>query len=361
MKKMRNTKSTLISVISIALCAMLLVGTTFAWFVDVASNKDNEVTIASFGVDLLAADGTTSIKGGTGDLFVDAKLEPGSFVMEKLYAKNIGELDLKHQIAVKAANADVNNYLECAIVIGEHEHTTWEALKAAAANTAFGMREGVTAEAGNLVPGASQQFTVAVYMKEDAPATAAGTSAKITVKVNAGQTNEAAPYTQVVNLLKNGDFSLPMDSETNWAVADQDAANGCVGVIKADEANTEHPNYYSSTRAQGFKKAPKITQTVAMTENTVFTLSGDIMNVTYDGATFKAKHQIDLVFLDANGDKIGDTVSTKEITVAEVGVWQAFSAEFTAPAGTASVQIQLRNVLGYGEICYDNFVLAVKD
>lgn len=363
--KARNPK-TLISIISIVLCAVILAGTTFAWFVDVASNKDNEVKIAAFAVDLLDEDGTTSIKGGTADVFEGVKLEPGAFVAKKLYAKNIGEIDLKHQIEVKSENVDAKNYLQAAIIVGETTAATWDEIKAAAKGNAL-LTDPVTAEAGVLAPEASQPFTVALYMVEDAPATIAGTSAKITVKVNAGQTNDAAPYTQIVNLVKNGDFAQPLDKETNWISANQ--SGNCVLAIKSAEGRE---NYLSVVRAAGESKSPKVTQTLNLPVGTTFKIEAELMNVAYgqsyevqiDGETksgsFAGENFVDVYFKDADGKTIGQ--ARKQITpeVAN-GEWFAWSNTYTVPEGTVTTQLEFGIALGMGEVCFDNIVVSVVD
>lgn len=351
--KARNPK-TLISIISIVLCTMILAGTTFAWFVDVASNKDNEVKIANFAVDLLAEDGTTSIKGGSADIFDGVKLEPGAFVAKKLYAKNIGEIDLKHQIEVKSENVDAKNYLQAAIIVGDTTAATWDEIKAAAAKTAI-LTDPATAEAGVLAPEASKAFTVALYMVEDAPATIAGTSAKITVKVNAGQTNDAAPYTQIVNLVKNGDFAQVIDPETNWSTANQ--AGNCVVAIKSAEGR---PNYLSVVRAVGESKNPKVVQTLELPVGTIFKIDAELMNATFDDDTYKGKNFIDVYYKDANGDVVGQARQQITLDVA-TGEWTAWTATYTVPEGAVKTQIEFGIALGHGEVCFDNIVVSVVD
>lgn len=359
--KARNPK-TLISIISIVLCTMILAGTTFAWFVDVASNKNNEVKIANFAVDLLAEDGTTSIKGGSADIFDGVKLEPGAFVDKKLYAKNIGEIDLKHQIEVKSENVDAKNYLQAAIIVGDTTAATWDEIKAAAKGNAL-LTDPVTAEAGVLTPEASQSFTVALYMVEDAPATVAGTSAKITVKVNAGQTNDAAPYTQIVNLVKNGDFAQPLDKETNWISANQ--AGNCVLAIKSAEG---HEDYLSVVRAAGESKSPKVYQVLELPVGTTFQIEAEMMNVnlgeTYEvegeSKEFAGKNFVDIYFKDADGKTVGQARKQVTLDVAN-GVWTVWSEIYTVPEGTVTTQVEFGIALGCGEVCFDNIVVSVVD
>lgn len=361
--KARNPK-TLISIISIVLCTMILAGTTFAWFVDVASNKNNEVKIANFAVDLLAEDGTTSIKGGSADIFDGVKLEPGAFVAKKLYAKNIGEIDLKHQIEVKSENVDAKNYLQAAIIVGDTTAATWDEIKAAAAKTAL-LTDPATAEAGVLAPEASKAFTVALYMVEDAPATIAGTSAKITVKVNAGQTNDAAPYTQIVNLVKNGDFAQVIDPETNWSTANQ--AGNCVATIKSAEGRE---NYLSAIRAEGESKKPEVSQVLNLPAGTVFKIDAEMMNVklneTYekDGETktYGGKHFVDIYFKNADGETVSEVrMKTGLAPLAANGEWFAWSETYTVPEGATTVLVKLGIAMGEGEVCFDNIVVSVVD
>ena len=63
-KKTRNRqteKAMYMSIISTALCVVMLIGMTFAWFTSTVESSQNVITTASFDVDVLWNDTLTSI------------------------------------------------------------------------------------------------------------------------------------------------------------------------------------------------------------------------------------------------------------------------------------------------------------
>ena len=70
---MKSTKKALVlSLISLVVCASLLVGTTFAWFTDEVQSGTNQIVAGNLDVDVLTADGKSIEKSET--LFNDVKL-----------------------------------------------------------------------------------------------------------------------------------------------------------------------------------------------------------------------------------------------------------------------------------------------
>ena len=102
----KNTKRALVSsVIAMALCLAMLVGTTFAWFTDTASTSVNTIRSGSFDValEMQKADGTwENAEGKTLDFKKAAGAEaekilwePGcSYELPALRVKNDGNLAL---------------------------------------------------------------------------------------------------------------------------------------------------------------------------------------------------------------------------------------------------------------------------
>ena len=97
---MKNTKRSLItSLTSLLLCFAMLLGTTFAWFTDVASSKGNKIMSGNLEFDLELLDKETnewnSIKDSNDPLFYYENWEPGYVDFTILKVENEGDLALK--------------------------------------------------------------------------------------------------------------------------------------------------------------------------------------------------------------------------------------------------------------------------
>ncbi len=95
-----NTKRSLFtSCISLLLCFVMLVSTTFAWFTDVAVSSDNKIQAGTLKLDLLVLgedDGKwTSIKDSKAPIFNYDKWEPGYTDVTIFKVSNLGSLALK--------------------------------------------------------------------------------------------------------------------------------------------------------------------------------------------------------------------------------------------------------------------------
>ena len=107
MKTKQTTKHALwASVTAIALCMVMLVGTTFAWFTDTASTGINKIQAGNLDVELMYSQDMKEWKKATSDtpLFDDNALwEPGYTQVAYLKVVNAGNLALKY-------NVTTNNY-----------------------------------------------------------------------------------------------------------------------------------------------------------------------------------------------------------------------------------------------------------
>ena len=108
MKTKQTTKHALwASVTAIALCMVMLVGTTFAWFTDTASTGVNKIQAGTLDVKLMySADNMATWNEATTEtkLFDDNALwEPGYTQVAYLKVVNAGNLALKY-------NVTTNNY-----------------------------------------------------------------------------------------------------------------------------------------------------------------------------------------------------------------------------------------------------------
>lgn len=99
MTNQKTTKRALyLSLFTILMCILLLVGNTFAWFTDTVTSSGNKIESGNLIVDLelLSKDGSwTSIKQDKTTLFTNEKWEPGYTEVKILRVENEGDLNLK--------------------------------------------------------------------------------------------------------------------------------------------------------------------------------------------------------------------------------------------------------------------------
>ena len=94
MTKSRAKKTFLVSVLALILCVATLVGTTFAWFSDSVTSKDNLIQAGTLKIDLLH--GTTSLKNNLDHKVFDyGNWEPGYTAAEPFTLMNYGTLNFK--------------------------------------------------------------------------------------------------------------------------------------------------------------------------------------------------------------------------------------------------------------------------
>ena len=106
-KSMSNKKATkralLTSIMALAMCVVMLVGTTFAWFTDTASTAVNKIQAGNLDVQLEYSKDFTEWKkvDDTTKLFEDSTLwEPGRTEIVYLRVKNAGTLALKYTLGL---------------------------------------------------------------------------------------------------------------------------------------------------------------------------------------------------------------------------------------------------------------------
>ena len=114
MKNSATKRAFLLSVLSLMLCISMLIGTTYAWFTDSVTTGVNSIKSGTLDIDVVAADGTTSLSGKTltfqkaaGHENETVLWEPGaSYNLESFYIVNKGDLYLKYKVDVAAATGD---------------------------------------------------------------------------------------------------------------------------------------------------------------------------------------------------------------------------------------------------------------
>lgn len=157
----KNTKRVLVSsVIAMALCLAMLVGTTFAWFTDTAFTSVNTIRSGSLDValEMQKADGTwENAEGKTLDFKKAAGAEaekilwePGcSYELPALRVKNDGNLALKYKVQISGimGDAKLNEVIEWTMgdtALGSEYH-----LKAGETSAAFVIKGRMQETAGN--------------------------------------------------------------------------------------------------------------------------------------------------------------------------------------------------------------------
>ena len=116
MKKMKikNAKRTLISsIIAIAVCFTMLIGTTFAWFTDTSVSDINQIQSGNLDIGFVYSNsynGTPEEVSEETKIFTDINgeemtWEPGAFASGRFELANNGTLALKYQLSIIQANA----------------------------------------------------------------------------------------------------------------------------------------------------------------------------------------------------------------------------------------------------------------
>lgn len=107
-KKYSTKKSFVFSVISLLLCLSMFVGTTFAWFTDSVSSKNNIIKAGKLDIEMHWADGKDDPAtanwqdASTGAIFNYEKWEPGYTEVRHIKIANTGSLALQYKVIIVA-------------------------------------------------------------------------------------------------------------------------------------------------------------------------------------------------------------------------------------------------------------------
>ncbi len=112
MTNSKTTKRALISsALAILVCAAMLIGTTFAWFTDIASTSVNKIQSGTLSVDIVDKEGQSldgkmlyfrDVEGKT-----DILWEPGAtFNLDSFRIVNTGKLALKYKVVINGVNGN---------------------------------------------------------------------------------------------------------------------------------------------------------------------------------------------------------------------------------------------------------------
>ena len=182
---MKSTKkSLLLSVLSLVLCFVMLIGTTFAWFTDSVTSGTNRIVAGNLDVDMLYKSGTmtdyATVKDvvnnsdGTTPFFVNKDggkvlWEPGAMVYTYFDVKNLGTLAFQYNFALRITGmnaletADVKHTLsevvKAVVLDGE---VAGDQIKTAVADKTWNSIESFE-DKGSMLPDGDKKFTVVLY------------------------------------------------------------------------------------------------------------------------------------------------------------------------------------------------------
>lgn len=127
MKNFSSKRALLLSVLSMALCVSMLIGSTFAWFTDSATANVNTIKSGNLDVELVGANGekiTSALKWVAKDGRAQDKIlwEPGcEYNLESFKIKNAGDLALKYKVVISGltGNAALLEAIDFTVKVGD--------------------------------------------------------------------------------------------------------------------------------------------------------------------------------------------------------------------------------------------------
>ena len=179
-----TTKRALISsAVALALCFVMLVGTTFAWFTDEVSSDNNviktgtldielykwvddanKVAISESSAPLFGKDSSTTANADSSDTL----WEPGKTQTVYLSIKNNGSLDLKYKVAIEVTNIEkgLNEVMEYIITPDAKYGTVTKADLDWSQGIAVNPDTNIATEDVPLTVGGEHFFALSVHMDE---------------------------------------------------------------------------------------------------------------------------------------------------------------------------------------------------
>ena len=163
---MNNKKATkralLTSVMALAMCVVMLVGTTFAWFTDTAKTSVNKIKAGNLKMAVTYknsdTEGFVGLDEETNVFKEDTLWEPGHVEYAVLNVKNVGTLALKYKLGINIASEtssynvfdkkfSLSDYIKFAVVGGDKSGETRANLVAAAEDAGSKLiKEGYTSD-----------------------------------------------------------------------------------------------------------------------------------------------------------------------------------------------------------------------
>ena len=200
MRKFTKKRALVTSIVALALCFTMLLGTTFAWFTDTASSEGNKIVAGTLDLKLLMHNGTEYVDIGEnkdpifGDGSIaqnnnaETKWEPGKTQVAYLAIENVGNLDLKYTVTLKVVDPegdlyDVMQYTITPDATPAAPVTAWDASAAlSVVNDVQSVSETVA-----LPVGATHYFALSLHMMEEATDEYQGKDLSFDITVRATQ------------------------------------------------------------------------------------------------------------------------------------------------------------------------------
>lgn len=157
MTKYSTKRALIVSVLALAVCVSMLIGTTFAWFTDNATTGSNVIKSGKLDVvfemkddagEWVSAEGATLnwVKAAGAPANEEVLWEPGcTYVLPELRIRNAGNLALKYQVQITGFEGD-EELLDAIEFTGIPEQNVTE----------------------SLLPGAAESFVIKGHMDENA-------------------------------------------------------------------------------------------------------------------------------------------------------------------------------------------------
>ncbi len=169
----KTTKKSLwMSAVSLLLCVLMLVGTTFAWFTDSVTSKGNVIQAGNFDVtfeykDLVQSDAQYTAVPNTA-LFNDVKWEPGKSFGYDFKVTNAGTLAFDWELSFQnVKGAGGANGVQIADVLDVYVLDVSATAVTGTPILLSKLTDGVVT-GGQLTAAAGKEFSVVIKMKEDA-------------------------------------------------------------------------------------------------------------------------------------------------------------------------------------------------
>ena len=285
MKSKKAVRSALgMSVLSIALCAAMLIGTTFAWFTDTATTSVNKIQSGTLDIALemkdnagkwVSAEGKTMnfLRKNGETLAEDANIlwEPGcTYQLPQLRVRNNGNLALKYKVAITGIQGDTGlvKVIEWTVKNGEADYDL---------NAEHHLAAKTTADAP------ADVFTISAHMQE-----------------TAGNEYQNKSIENIAITVVATQDTVESDSKDN-----QYDADAIYPVVAAATVNTEGSTVLKDKEVDHNVKLTAPAGSVAagatslkLTVDTVSTPAGITVSDTQNSQTFEVK------LVDQNGNKV---------------------------------------------------------
>ena len=204
MKRTQKTKHALVaSVVSMAMCCALLLGTTFAWFTDSVTNTGNKIEAGTLDIQLNDSNESGTALFSSDEAF---KWEPGRSQMAPVKLSNVGSLWLKYKMSFTnvstTGDADITNVLDVYKVPAKEngaEATVEDLTQENYLGTVKELMAGTIGQEGILAPNgesgtvagekidSTDAFTLVIKMQESAGNEYQNTSVTFDIVANATQ------------------------------------------------------------------------------------------------------------------------------------------------------------------------------